>query len=283
MLCHIQKHNMSEPIENLSEFVDKVADLDITEGRSLFFRGHANQEYRIQPSLFRNEGYMRNERRMVKEVISENPGDFKSDENIFDKLVRMQHFNLPTRLLDLTSNPMAALWFACEHTEVNGEVIIFDVPDNIIKHFDSDSTFILSSLARIKEKDKTKIRYLLETERDDSFSENWTIEKMLHKIKDEKPHFPDYVDPDLLDGATFVKPKMNNVRIKSQSGLFILFGMLKEIDKEGYKDVKISSIAVDKNKKLKIKNTLDMININEKTLFPFIEKTANYISRKYIS
>ena len=35
-------------------------------------------------------------------------------------LAELQHFGSPTRLLDLTSNPMTALWFACEEPRAKG-------------------------------------------------------------------------------------------------------------------------------------------------------------------
>ncbi|MBW4236742.1 FRG domain-containing protein [Enterobacter roggenkampii] len=41
----------------------------------------------------------------VRDIVSLHPNEFSSDKTMFDRLVRMQHFGLPTRLLDVTSNP----------------------------------------------------------------------------------------------------------------------------------------------------------------------------------
>lgn len=43
--------------------------------------------------------------------------------NKVDILIKMQHYGMPTRLLDLTKNPLVALYFACVSKPNNDGVV----------------------------------------------------------------------------------------------------------------------------------------------------------------
>ncbi|OAE38518.1 hypothetical protein A7J42_16485 [Brucella intermedia] len=72
---------------------------------------------------------MPSEDRLCKELLIAHHDEFHGDDYCFDRLVRMQHYGLPTRLLDISGNPLVALFFACsckpDQLEIDGEVIIF--------------------------------------------------------------------------------------------------------------------------------------------------------------
>lgn len=48
------------------------------------------------------------------------------DQNDWDLLVLAQHFGLKTRILDWTSNPLAAMWFACTD-KLDGDVYVYSL------------------------------------------------------------------------------------------------------------------------------------------------------------
>jgi len=118
-------------INSLGEFTDFIEDaLRHAEGTA-WYRGVGVAEYRLVPSLYRHP-----EKRAMddlREIEGEIINRFKQrcvpylsrplgDE--WDHLFLMQHFGVPTRLLDWTENPYIALYFALTTTprdEATGE------------------------------------------------------------------------------------------------------------------------------------------------------------------
>ena len=85
---------------------------------------------------------------MFKEFILRNPDEFQGQRSTFQILAKMQHYGLPTRLLDISSNPLISLFFAVEGDEktgsVDGEFVIFSIPQKYIKYYDSDTVSVVS-------------------------------------------------------------------------------------------------------------------------------------------
>ncbi|WP_346764431.1 FRG domain-containing protein [Acinetobacter sp. SA01] len=116
---------------------------------AIFFRGHSNKDYELVPYVYR-DNIIKNEHIIFKELLLRCPQDFEYCQTTFEFLVKMQHYSLPTRLLDITTNPLIALYFACQSkSKSDAELIIFKVPKSDIKYYDSDTVSILSNLSRV--------------------------------------------------------------------------------------------------------------------------------------
>ena len=117
------------------------------EAGTLFFRGHADPNYILRPSIMRTPRLLQNESEIYHELIINCPDDFEKCHTHLEKLVKMQHYGLPTRLLDITRNPLVALYFACEsNPESYGELVLISPENHEIKKDDLVSSFIVYAL-----------------------------------------------------------------------------------------------------------------------------------------
>lgn len=254
-----------------------------------YYRGHYSDKYLLLPSALRV--FPEKENYYYKEIITRNPNEFVGSGNL-EKLVKMQHYECPTRLLDITSNPLVALYFACKNTGCNrcssarvGEVIIFATYEEDILSFDSDKALILASLPKFTLEEKRKISYICMeavSKGEKSLPENKDeiIARLYHEIRREYPAFKDIINPYDILTAFFVQPLKNNNRIIKQEGAFIICGQFYE---EKSLMQKLNSFAIARIKirnKEKLLKELDVLGINEATLFPEVDKVANYLKNR---
>ena len=107
-------------IESVNEFIEKISVLAKEaedNDEVLLFRGQSNEVYGLTPGVLRKKLHKENENIMFKELVSYYPGEFDSSRNTFEKLVKAQHYGLPTRLLDVTFNPLVALYLSIGNIE----------------------------------------------------------------------------------------------------------------------------------------------------------------------
>lgn len=300
------------PVEEIKEFISHLPTVEEKIKRNkIFYRGQSSVDYDITPSILRDEK-KEYEDKIYNEVMTECAHEFDECKLHNEILSKMQHYGVPTRLLDVTTNPLVALYFACQENKdkKDGVVYVIITPEEgkiidysqfstfpmIIKQYDSDAVSILSSLPRFSYKDKYDgSNSMLEcaenavknkdNDKDDwikKFNLNDCIKRLLHEIKKEKPAFENIINPhDLLSNFILI-PRKTNARIIRQSGAFIIFGLKNIINKNNFDKENIHysfsyRIIVKKDKKKDILDQLSCYGISKATLYPELYKVAEYI------
>lgn len=223
---------------------------------------------------------------MLKEIILHCPEEFRECKTTFEHLVKMQHYSMPTRMIDITQNPLVALYFACldhPNDKNDGEVIILEIPKGEVKYYDSDTVSVIANLSR------RPVSLDISKYFDNSienFNSEQDIQFLLHEIRQEKPYFKSEIVAEHLNKVICVKPKLDNPRIIKQDGLFLLFGMnmrkrsCAKLPKSFvYKNA--DPIIISSEKKNHILSQLAKFSISNKKLFPEITSVAHDIKEQY--
>ncbi|WP_213939289.1 FRG domain-containing protein [Pseudomonas sp. dw_612] len=277
---------------DINSYLEIIFQLSKKNSGARCYRGQSNIAWKLKPSVMRD---LRSgaENQILSELLVEAPNEFGSDKSMFDKLVRAQHYSLPTRLLDVTLNPLVALYFACEGNENrknSGQVQIFDFTKTRVKFADSDTISIICNLSRLSDLERTKIKeeynkHKKQTPWTDkelnTFRNTEEIQRLMQFVKAEKSYFLDKVKPVDLFRYFFVYPSKNNKRVIAQSGAFIAAGLLEYNAPENSAGIKLKTITIPAESKIDVIKQLDTLNINSRTMFPEIESTSNYIKKKW--
>lgn len=269
-------------IESFSDYIDVVQEID-SEDEYTFYRGHSNANYVLLPSVLRKTSWTIHEQDMYNEARIECPNDFEKCKSHLDYLVHMQHYGLPTRLLDITKNPLVALYFACvDLPNDNGEVVVFKIGRKLIKYPTSDAVSILATLPLLKGRDRKELYDWASTG-----ASNNSVDTLFHNIRLEKPAFENNIQPKDVLACLFVQPEKKNNRIIKQDGAFIICGLLQPNKTNTLNQYRFSNYSkkqifiIKKSAKSQILKILDKLSINESHLFPEIADVTNYIKSKY--
>lgn len=116
---------MIHNIQTVSAYIEEIEKLINDKKQNYYFRGQDDAFSNTLPSVFRSRKLLDNEDNMFNDFLMADPQLFEKCRTNFERMALMEHYHLPTRLLDVSSNPLIALFFAVKGGQGNGEVYVY--------------------------------------------------------------------------------------------------------------------------------------------------------------
>lgn len=289
-------------IKNVSEYIEIISNLNCHHESGhdtqspYIYRGMSNYEFRLLPSIFRKiknfdltinetiENYKypcnNKEKFMLKSFISKAksqlPNISVDDYHIW--LEYAQHYGVPTRLLDWTTNPLVALFFSCNNA--------FDC--NLFDGRYDENSAVVYILNEVKYREYS-IR---------KNNNNKSVKNIVNK------YYKDKNNTISIDYPVVYHTYYIDNRMLSQSGCFMLWGNIKHdlekmLSERNYistnlliednycfdllsnKDEFIGKIIIDGQCKRKILYDLDLLGINNSFIFPGLDGIGKTIENEF--
>lgn len=226
-------------VRNIANYIDALrADQD---GNTRWFRGHGNARWPLLPGIMRSTPGLTEASALARFKQSAAMLTDRTPSTAFDWTFLMQHYGVPTRLLDWTESPLVALFFAV---------------DNYEKHRTADAAVWCLKPTILNE--NANISNPLEANYIPSFEA-----PELEPYATEKLHVPNV---GLFPVATIAT--RNNPRIQAQMGTFTIHHTKKiAIEAVGDKS-HVTKYVIPGNARGTIRKELKLLGLNQFSLFP---------------
>jgi hypothetical protein len=164
IIKRLKKEIVVEKLDDVTKFVDLANSIKKieSEGETLFYRGvqpyykGKGTEYHenfnkdvIIPKLYRDS---LNEKEIIEAALDKYPNEFSNINSNIEVLLKLQHYEIITMLLDITSNPFIATYFSLDNVPENktSKVYIFNSKDFVLKNTQSHTVEMIVSMSRLE-------------------------------------------------------------------------------------------------------------------------------------
>ena len=250
-------------IKTLSGFINAIKKIGILlpiAGEDIWYRGISDDSYKLVPGTVWRAIDDTKHRGIIEEWL--NDYILYSDialKDGFDIYALAQHYGLPTRLLDWTTSPLTALYFALEKEEENEKRIVWCMNPHAL------NKITVKWNGHISISDKT-IRAELE------------LDKYL-------PAPLSTTDGKLKDGPIALRVQPKNRRLSSQKGCFTLHGkselaindLLENKSPSNIVKIEINGKSTREN----IRRELFLMGITEDSIFQDLNSLSTRLMRNW--
>ena len=292
-------------VHSIGEFLEIIRkikhwqnlDANTNEEVLIYFRGEPKYGWPLTPSVMR-EHFDKHESEMLLELVSRRPEEFNGIPSAFSQLVLARHHYLNTRILDVTKNPLVALFNACEGDEDDektykhdsGRLHIFAVPRSMVKPFNSDTVSIIANFAKLTKREQDLLLGKIGENQGDgkliTYAE--TMNRLYQFVRQEKPYFKDRLDPRDLYRVFVVEPQHSPERLRAQSGAFLVSAFHKRFERDEIRKVNDRipvyahyKLSIPWKKKPDILKDLRLMDITHERLFPGLDSSAAAITARH--
>lgn len=230
------RHDLSiNKYEDLFALDDSVLKEILKEG--IFFRGQGMNYDHIIPGIYREMNWYINEKELQKRTEMMAPDALAKAHNNFERLALMQHYGLRTRILDITTNALVALYFAVtDNKDKDGIVYIFRNKKECLTAYDDkvaikmvisclnyEQKMELSTMLSKYKNKHTELYEIAKAENEERFSK--IVDAVYSFFRHDTGDYYRKIYADELFGIDLVLPNRLDARLLNQEGAFFLFGL----------------------------------------------------------
>lgn len=245
-------------IKTLIEFIEQIKEFKKRK-KKVWYRGHSDNSYKLEPSIYREPYSPDSETQLLNQFKSRalpHLSKIPDKNDYWEWLFLMQHYKMPTRLLDWSESALIALAFA----------VIYRSPNNV----DGAHIWCLDPLklnSKFNHLDKNVIPNITENQKAKDLCD-----------KDYKPDTGEMETPIAVYGP------QNNPRIVGQKGVFTVFPATNKFQFDNYiGDLGLKIVIRTKKQVESIQQELFDLGISESMIFPELDSISSEIKREYLT